>query len=59
METEIKQEIVEYIDACRRCNTTPENIAKIKAVLEDFAGFLKLREKVRTEKARLYFTSKL
>jgi hypothetical protein len=59
MATEIKQEIVEYIDACWRCNTPQEKVAEIKAVLEDFAEFLKLREKVRTEKARLYFTSKL
>jgi hypothetical protein len=59
MATEIKKEIEGYINASRACGLTGEKLENIRSVLEDFAEYLKIREKVRAEKARLYFTSKL
>jgi len=59
MTSEMQKEIEGFINASRACGLPGEKIETIRAVLADFQEYLKIREKVRAEKARLYLTSKL
>lgn len=59
MNSEMQKNIDGYLEACARCNVSPERTRLIKAVLDEFKEYCDNKTKVEKEKARLYMASKL
>lgn len=59
MNSEMQKFIDGYVAACERCNTAPERVRLIRAVLEDFKEYCKKKQLADKEIARMFMASKL